>query len=249
MNYEDDEHSNQQDKPLNGKNKQMAQHKADYYPTKSKPLNYNEQYPSEEQVDQDDQYYGYENEDYYNHYYDNNDEETHVRPAQAKYNQQRAESFDPFEFWTSNLQTNETKEKQQEKRPQNKKQKEIKPQPVVNNKPAPKSQLESPKPKQKPVQTCYKKFAVGSYAHMLNEQPTEPKTTNQKKATSQPKPKEVHDEEARANYYQQQQEKKSNENDDNADFDRIASNVNTAGRQKWKNSTKQTQSSIFKEAF
>lgn len=217
----------------------------------------------DEQYNEQDQYYGNE-DDYYYHYYDNNEEADAYTQPPAKPSQHRVDSFDPFEFWTSNP-THETavshqakanKAKQQppqketkpakpsQKSPQATKQSTIAA--ATTAKPATQQQ-HSQKQANKPTVACYKKFAVGNYAHMLNEEPAAAADYSNQKKTSAVKPttsKETSIEEVRANYYLNgKNNKKSYDNDENADFDRIASNVNSHGRQKWKNSTKQTQPS------
>lgn len=196
----------------------------------------NNYYNDERNADQYDN--EYENDEYYYHYYDNNDEE-YNRNEQARYNQQRAESFDPFEFWTSNIQSNEAnKEKSQAKnttstsaKTNGTKQstKEVK---TAANQFKGESQKTTSTKQQESsskqaTNACYKKFAVASYAHLLNEPEVEqPKQQTNKKT----------------NETTQQAKKSTNEY---VDLDKIASNVNSTGKQKWKNSTKPTQTSSY----
>lgn len=187
--------------------------------------------------DRADQYENdYENDEYYYHYYE--DEETSFnRPDQAtRYNQQRTEPCDPFEYWSSNIQSsNDQREKAQAKNATYTKTTAKQQQQAKETKTSQQNGKESQKAastKQTSAANCYKKFAVGSYAHLLNEPAAEQQTkpaAQQKKTENQPQ--------------QQQQARRST--DSSVDLDKIASNVNSTGKQKWKNSTKPTQSSSF----
>jgi len=198
----------------------------------------------------------------YNHYFENENNENEAAKTRQHY-------FNPFEFWTSNHNLeNPTKSSANHHKSVNTatvtaaaptiataaaKPKEVK---ITKQLPSPKKlqtsvksssikQQQQNKVNTNHTQQCYKKFAVGSYAHLLNEPVEEQQHTvsNNKKATSHVKnhheEEEVNEDEVRSDYYFQKQSKYET---DEVDFNRIASNVNSTGRQKWKNSTKSTQS-------
>jgi hypothetical protein len=185
----------------------------------------------------------HENNNNYYHYFENENENETSKTRQR--------DFNPFDFWTSNhnqRQSNETEAYESQTKANQKPT-------VATCKPKPAKQTHSPKQqavkstaqslaKQQTkvnTQQCYKKFAVGSYAHLLNE-PVEEQYETVKKTTSQvkkAKEHEIHEDEIRADYYHDQSLKN---HETEIDFNRIASNVNSTGRQKWKNSSKSTQS-------
>lgn len=256
LNYDHDEQNCPvESQPTKLSNKNWSQTKTSYTDTANAAKNYyNNGYYDEHH--EANEHYANE-DDYYYHYYDDNDE-TEVYPsAKPSYR----DAFDPFEFWTSNPTNESASVNQQAKSAKQKQQQQQQPQKETKSaKPSQKSsqtkqstataktatqQQQTQKQTSKPTVACYKKFAVGNYAHMLNEEPVVDYSTQKKTTTTgASKPsnsKEMSMEEVRANHYQYNN-KKSNSNDDNADFDRIASNVNSHGKQKWKNSTKQTQS-------
>ena len=233
----------------------------------------------DEHYDAQDDYYG-NDDDYFYHYYDNNDEAEAYTEPKAKPSQHRAGAFDPFEFWTTNPTSAAAASSYEPAASHQAKTVKAKHQPQKETKPAKPSQKspQATKPStgastnktasqyqqqqqhqqpqkqaSKPTVSCYKKFAVGNYAHLLNEEPAADYSTQPKKqSTNKPKNnKEVSAEEVRADHYQYNNgnKKSSYDNDENPDFERIASNVNSHGRQKWKNSTKQTQQSKFNSIY
>ncbi len=265
MNFEHDDKNcpveSKQHTKLSNKNWSQAKTQNE---TTAKNNNHNEYY--DEHYDAQDDYYG-NDDDYYYHYYDNNDEAEAYTEPKAKPNQHRADSFDPFEFWTSNPTNNTTtaaltheptashqakttKTKQQpHKETKPAKQSQKSPQATRQSAAASTAKTASQKQTNKPTVSCHKRFAVGNYAHFLNEEPAADYSNQKKQQQQQPANKlkhnqEMSQEEVRAERYQYNNEhKNSYENDENPDFERIASNVNSHGRQKWKNSTKQTQPS------
>lgn len=186
----------------------------------------------------------HENNNYY-HYFENENENETTKTRQR--------DFNPFDFWTSNHNQHQSNENEAYESQVKANQKPT----VATCKPKPTKQTHSPKQQQAVkstaqslakqqtkvnTQQCYKKFAVGSYAHLLNE-PVEEQYETVKKTTSQvkkAKEHEIHEDEIRADYYHDHQSSKNHEAE--IDFNRIASNVNSTGRQKWKNSSKSTQS-------
>jgi len=80
---------------------------------------------------------------------------------------------------------------------------------------------------------CYKKFAIGSYAHMLNE----PVQAPEQKVTANKKNKKI-------NEVTMSENQKINQCSD--DFSKIAANVKSTGKQKWKNNTQETKQSTEK---
>ena len=190
----------------------------------------------------------HENNNYY-HYFENENENETTKTRQR--------DFNPFDFWTSNH--NQHQHQSNENEAYESQAKANQKPTVATCKPKPSKQTHSPKQQQQQAvkstaqslakqqtkvntQQCYKKFAVGSYAHLLNE-PVEEQYETVKKTTSQvkkAKEHEIHEDEIRADYYHDHQSSKNNETE--IDFNRIASNVNSTGRQKWKNSSKSTQS-------
>lgn len=106
-------------------------------------------------------------------------------------------------------------------------------------------------PNSKKILQTYKKFAIGNYVHMLNEQ-NDPK----RDATdSDSESDDVSEEQIIDNYYQSIQKSKNDKKSEpkqqqttqttrpktentNTDLDKIANGINTSGKNKWKNSTK-----------
>jgi len=84
---------------------------------------------------------------------------------------------------------------------------------------------------QSPKETsCYKKFAIGSYAHLLNEPVQAPE---QKVKKNKNKNKSLDGEVAES--------ENQRINQTSEDFNKIAASVKSTGQQKWKNSTQQTK--------
>ena len=237
------------------------------------------------------------NYDYYNHYYDNNNYELQQAKHQQQQQQQplinKAQpKLNPYNYWLNNeYQTNQTVEEPVREDTYNKSksnkivqsnpvksQKETNktaPKPVVSGLTKSKVSNETAKPtaplhkSTKEISNCYRKFAIGSYAHLLNDTTGAPapvvpaetihkgdkkKTNNQKKCHEEKyeNGEELSEEQLIDSYYQSLQDKqpltqKTNKNqainEQSADFDKIASNVNSTGRQKWKNSTQPTKTS------
>ncbi len=109
-----------------------------------------------------------------------------------------------------------------------------KPTVVKSQKQGVKQQKPSKSPKEA---SCFKKFAIGSYAHLLNEpvQAPEQKAEASKK-TNKNKSKSLEGEVAA-----ESENQKINQSSE--DFNKIAANVKSTGQQKWKNSTQQTKTS------
>ncbi len=102
------------------------------------------------------------------------------------------------------------------------------------------------KPTIKEVTNCYKKFAIGNYAHLLNE-PVDKEIDNQKTNEKNQQKKETKRSIKQSNYEKTLKNNNNNIaiNENSADFERIASNVNSTANKKWKNSTQQTKTSYF----
>lgn len=113
----------------------------------------------------------------------------------------------------------------------------------------------------------YKKFAIGSYAHMLNEpvQPPAADKQNKKSSKSQTKQQQtkkpqfqdvtesdnLSEEQLIDNYYEAIQKKAANKtseqkfNEKSQEFDKLSNHVNSAANKKWKHSTQPAKQSNF----
>lgn len=95
----------------------------------------------------------------------------------------------------------------------------------------------------KNMTNCYKKFAIGSYAHLLNDAPESCQTNEvTKNASNNKKTADVPLIDIDETDNKKQSNKSTlNKNQQSTDLEKIASNINTTGRQKWKNSTQPTK--------
>lgn len=179
--------------------------------------------------------------DYYNHYYDTRN---------SYYGAQTAEqNMNAYNYWLNNdyfkdqmmretipVQTETKTSKNMTKATQKQQQ-----QPSKN------ITKSSPKPQEGSVNS-YRKFAIGSYAHLLNEpvQPPKASKANKKSGKAQnkqfedvPESDHLSEEQVIDTYYNAIQKKttKNQKINENSEFDKIAANVNSAGNKKWRNST------------
>merc|ERR1712127_532175 len=91
----------------------------------------------------------------------------------------------------------------------------------------------------------YRNFSIGNYAQMLNEPVQPPKKSNAKLNKNEIDTDNLSEEQVIDKYYEKVMKKNSKtwENNENSEeFAKISASVNSAGKQKWKNSTQQTKS-------
>ena len=107
--------------------------------------------------------------------------------------------------------------------------------------------------------SSYKKFAIGSYVHMLNE-PVQAPSTRDKQSKRTSKQQQFQDvtesdnlseEQLIDNYYEAIQKKAANktseqkQNGNSQEFDKLTNHVNSAANKKWKHSTQPAKQSNF----
>ena len=103
----------------------------------------------------------------------------------------------------------------------------------------------------KQANDCYKKFAVGSYMHLLNEPVVNPIKNNEVANDRETEPTRIKKNDSKSELNKKSpnnQENVFNKNQTSTNItseivEKIASNVKSNGQQKWKNSTKSTSAS------
>jgi len=187
--------------------------------------------------------------DYYNHYYDQNT---------AYYG--KSDEMSAYKYWLNNDYFNNQLTRETNVQVDLTEKSKTTSSKTQQNKPTESQKKQQPNKASKETFNGYKKFAIGNYAHMLNEPvqaPTSSETKQSKKsnkskqqqANKKPQFQDVtesdnlSEEQLIDNYYEAIQKKAASKtseqkyNEKSEEFDKLTNHVNSAANKKWKHST------------
>lgn len=165
---------------------------------------------------------------------------TYAAKTNEYYNQYYKTNTDSYDYWCKSKETLAPVENTQTKKVSK----------IVNKKTNESVKTVKPLTQQgsktlKDTSNYYRNFSIGNYAQMLNEPVQPPKKSNAKLNKNEIDTDNLSEEQVIDKYYEKVMKKNSKtmkNNENSEEFAKISASVNSAGKQKWKNSTQQTKS-------